>query len=366
MKRIYVCVSNDVFGDNRVKKTCKSLKDYGLEVHIVCKRGKQNLQHKDTDFHFHPMRFLFKKNFLYYAELNIKILFMVLFKKIDILWANDLDTLFPMYIVSRLRRKSLIFDSHEMFTEIPELNDNPKVKKFWQFLEKSMVPNLKWIITVCNPIKDYFKEKYNANAIVVRNIPLYNENNQQRKLYPLKEKIIVWQGATNIDRSLEDLVLAMQNIDAKLYIIGRGDVFHTLEKEIEENNLSEKVFLLGRKSFSEMMSYTRRATIGLSIDRPTNGNYKISLPNKIFEYINAATPVLCTPLQEIKPIVKQYGTGDFIENPTKENLVDKINSMLNDNETLQRMSDNCLKAQKELSWQNEEKHIFSLLDKILK
>lgn len=366
MKRIFVSVSNDVYNDNRVKKTCRSLNSYGLDVHVLCKKSLECNNSSKTFYKTHPIKFFFKKNFLYYAELNTKLFFKLIFKRIDILWANDLDTLLPLFIISKLRNKPLIYDSHELFTQVPELNANPFAKKIWLFIEKHTVPKLKYVITVCNPIKDYFKKEYNIEAKVVRNIPLYNKNNQISKHYPLKEKIIVWQGAANIDRSLEDLVLAMKEIDAKLIIMGRGDIIPTLKQEIKNNNLEDKVFLLGRLPFEEMMEQTRKATIGLSLDRPTNENYKISLPNKIFEYINAATPLLCTPLQEIKNIVEQYSVGKFIENPDSINLINSINHLLNNNDELQKMSDNCLIAQKELSWQKEEKEIFDILDTITK
>lgn len=366
MKRIFVSVSNDVYNDNRVKKTCRSLNSYGLDVHVLCKKSLECNNSSKTFYKTHPIKFFFKRNFLYYAELNTKLFFKLIFKRIDILWANDLDTLLPLFIISKLRNKPLIYDSHELFTQVPELNTNPFAKKVWLFIEKHTVPKLKYVLTVCNPIKEYFKKEYGINARVVRNIPLYKEENQAAKSYPLEEKIIVWQGAANIDRSLEDLVLAMKEIDAKLFIIGRGDIIPTLRKEIEDNNLEDKVSLLGRLPFEKMMEYTRKATIGLSLDRPTNENYKISLPNKIFEYINAATPVLCTPLQEIKTIVEQYNIGVFIESPNKDNLVKNINNLLNSNDSLQSMSNNCLSAQKDLSWQKEEKEIFNILEEIEK
>ena len=76
--------------------------------------------------------------------------------------------------------------------------------------------------------------------------------------------------------------------------------------------------------------------------------------------------MLCTPLQEIKNIVEQYSVGKFIENPDSINLINSINHLLNNNDELQKMSDNCLIAQKELSWQKEEKEIFDILDTITK
>lgn len=365
MKTIFVCVSNDVYNDNRVRKTCQSLSEFGLRVHLLCLKSKYNQGQKQTNFVIHPIKRIFKKNFPYYAELNIRIFFTLLFKRLDIIWANDLDTLLGCFIVGKLRRKPIIFDSHEMFCQVAELQDNPKAQKVWLCLEKFMLPKLKYVITVCNPIKDYFKNNYNIEAKVVRNIPLQNKDIKV-KTFPMQEKIIVWQGATNIDRSLEDIVLAMKDIDAKLYIMGSGDVIKNLEKIVSENNLKNKVILTGRLTFEQMMSYTKRASVGLSLDRPTNENYRISLPNKIFEYINTATPIVCTPLPEIKNIVEKYNVGCFINEPTKENISKTLNSILNNNELLQTFSNNSIIAQKELSWENEQETIFDILKQIIK
>lgn len=365
MKTIFVCVSNDVYNDNRVRKTSHSLSEFGLRVHLLCLKSKYNQGQKQADFVLHPIKRVFKKNFPYYAELNIRIFFTLLFKSLDIIWANDLDTLLGCFIVGKLRRKPIIFDSHEMFCQVAELQDNPKAQKVWLCLEKFMLPKLKYVITVCDPIKDYFKNNYNIEAKVVRNIPLQNKETEVKN-FPMKEKIIVWQGATNIDRSLEDIVLAMKDIDAKLYIMGSGDVIKDLEKIVSENNLKNKVILTGRLTFEQMMSYTKRASVGLSLDRPTNENYRISLPNKIFEYINTATPIVCTPLPEIKNIVEKYNVGCFINEPTKENISKTLNSILNNNELLQTFSNNSIIAQKELSWENEQETIFDILKQIIK
>ena len=102
MKRIFVSVSNDVYNDNRVKKTCRSLNSYGLDVHLLCKKSSEcNIN--PAFYKMHPIKFFFKKNFLYYAELNTKLFFKLIFKRFDILWANDLDTLLPLFIISKIR-----------------------------------------------------------------------------------------------------------------------------------------------------------------------------------------------------------------------------------------------------------------------
>ena len=91
--------------------------------------------------------------------------------------------------------------------------------------------------------------------------------------------------------------------------MGEGDIKSNLEKKVKQLRLEEKIHFLGRLPFEEMMSKTKTAKLAISIDKPTNGNYAISLPNKIFEYIACYVPVLVSPLQEIKYVVEKYKTG---------------------------------------------------------
>jgi hypothetical protein len=39
--------------------------------------------------------------------------------------ANDLDTLLPAFIAAKLKRKKLVYDAHEFFTQVPELIHRP-------------------------------------------------------------------------------------------------------------------------------------------------------------------------------------------------------------------------------------------------
>ncbi len=370
-KKIFVSVSNDLFNDNRVLKTCLSLSECNVDVSIIGKQNRKNkidkkqiLQHLPNKTKLYYIKPLFQKNALYYAELNIRLFFFLLLKRQDILWANDLDTLPANFLVSKIKHKPLIYDSHEMFCYTAELKEGSYQQKVWLFLEKKIVPKLKYVLTVCEPIKDYFKERYNVDALVVRNIPLKNNSHLKPKQYPLKEQYIIWQGAANKDRGLEELVLAMQYVKCKLYILGRGDVLPLIKQIVKEKHLEEKVFLLGRLPFEKMMSYSYGACLGISIDKPTNRNYAISLPNKIFEYINSFTPVLASRLPEIEKIVNTYNTGVYLQSYQIEALSSQINGLLSNPTLLQQLSNNCLKAQEDLSWQNEQKKIFSLIKMI--
>lgn len=363
--RIDVSVSNDLLCDNRVDKTCRSLSEYGLEVRLTGKRTKDSPDLNPRPYKCERIRVFFRKNALYYAELNVRLFFKLLFSRQDILWANDLDTLSANFLVSRIKRKPLIFDSHEHFTQVPELKNNPFAQKVWTKIEKYCVSGLKYVVTVCNPIREYFKDRYGVEAVVVRNMPLKRERQDAFTPAEDKENVVVWQGAVNVERGLEELCEAFKWINAKLYIIGQGDIRDELERHVEKEGLGDRIRFFGRLPFEEMMSITEKAKLGVSIDKDTNMNYAVSLPNKIFEYIHCSVPILASPLREIKPIIEKYETGEFIRSYDSKDLSMQINGLISDNEKLNRYAENCRSASEDLTWQKEEKKIFRLIDKVL-
>jgi hypothetical protein len=51
---------------------------------------------------------IFRRGFLFYKFFNIRLFFHIIFNKYDILVANDLDTLLPNFIVSKIKRLPLV------------------------------------------------------------------------------------------------------------------------------------------------------------------------------------------------------------------------------------------------------------------
>ena len=61
-----------------------------------------------------------------------------------------------------------------------------------------------------------------------------------------KAKIILYQGALNDGRGIEEAILAMHHLDKlKLVIAGEGDLSTHLRKVTEEQGLTHKVEFLG-------------------------------------------------------------------------------------------------------------------------
>jgi len=367
-KRAVVSVINDLVTDGRVQKTCSVLTEAGYEVLVIGRKLPDSLPLPAWSYQAVRMHLLFKKGPLFYFFFNLRLFFKLLFTKADLLFANDLDTLWPNYQVAKLKGIKLIYDSHELFCEVPELTNSPIKKKIWERLEGRIVPNLRHCITVNQSIADIFKKKYRVSFEVIKNIPEKTEFTRlgREKLnIPLNKKVILLQGAgINIDRGAEELVKAMAEVEeAILLMIGGGDVWKKLEMLIKEMHLENKVRLIKKLPKRELLQYTVEADLGISIDKNSNLNYYNSLPNKIFDYLQAGVPVLCSPLPELEKVIKLHDSGWFIDSHDPKDLGKKIKSILNSEELIRKRA-NALLTSEELSWSKEKEKYLSFIKAI--
>ncbi len=373
MKKAIVSVINDLSTDQRVHKVCSTLHKLGYSVTLVGRKQRNSLSLAKRDYKTKRMLLLFEKGPVFYAEYQIRLFFYLLFHKADVLVSNDLDTLLPNYLISKLKSANLVYDSHELFCEVPELQANPTKKNLWKRIEKWIFPKLKHVFTVNDSIAKIYGNEYNMKLTVVRNIPLLSTQLKIQHLsktdlnLPLEKKIIVLQGAgINIDRGAEEAVESMQYIDdAVLVIIGSGDVITILEQMVLKLKLTDKVKFIGKVPFEKLLQYTHHADLGLTIDKDTNINYRYSLPNKLFDYLHAGVPVLASNLVEVRKIIFQYSVGDCIDNHNPVHIADKINHILNDSSTLQMWKKNTKIAAEELNWEKEELQLIAVYEKFL-
>lgn len=365
MKKAIVSVINDLSTDQRVHKVCSSLQAMGYDVTLVGRKQRKSLPLQERAYRTKRMFLLFEKGPLFYLEYQKRLFWYLIFHKVDVLVSNDLDTLLPNFLVAKLKGAELVYDSHEIFCEVPELQNNPMKKNIWKRLERWIFPRLKHVFTVNDSIAKIYSEEYKVPVKVIRNIPpLANQrklkpSTKQELGIPQNKKVIVLQGAgINIDRGAEEAVDAMQYVtDAVLMIVGSGDVITLLHQMVKKLNLTEKVIFVGKVPFEKLLQYTHHADLGLTLDKDTNINYRYSLPNKLFDYIHAGVPVLASELVEIKKIIDEYKVGDCIQSHDPKHIAEKINSILNNETQLQDWKKNCKIAAENLNWENEEKFL---------
>ena len=366
MKRVIVSVINDLVTDQRVNKSCLTLQKAGYEVLLVGRKQRKSPSMDERPYASRRMKLLFEKGPCFYVEYNIRLFFFLLFHRANLLLSNDLDTILPNFFVSRLKGIKMIYDSHEYFTETPELIHRPKVQRVWKRIEEFAVPKLGEMITVCDSIADLFREKYGVKVHVIRNIPpqkaLPPKGDKAELGLPLDKHLLVLQGSgINIQRGAEELVQAMQYLDdCHLMIIGGGDVLPILKQMFVDLNIADRVRFLPRMSYANMMAYTQNAELGFCLDKDTNLNYRFSLPNKLFDFIQAGVPIVASHLTEIEKIIRRYDIGVFIENHDPKTIAATIQDALSDTERYGKWKRNLAVAAKDLRWENEEKVLLAI------
>jgi len=370
-KRIVISVSNDLDTDQRVQKQCRFLYNSGFEIALYGRKLKDS---KPIERPYFTQRFnlLFNKGFLFYAALNTRLLGILLFAKADAFYANDLDTLPANYLASLLRRKPLIYDSHEFFTEVPEVQNRPLVKSVWKFFERICIRGCDLVLTVSQSIADLLQTTYKLDEVfLVRNVPYerIEINPVPKAEIGISENqfLLLLQGTgINIDRGAEELIEAMTFLDdTLLLIIGGGNAMSILKAKVHRLNLTKKVIFKDKMPFSQMMRYTAAADLGLSLDKNTNINYKFSLPNKLFDYALAGIPVLTSDLHEVKKIVKGYNIGEVIDTHDPKLIAQKLESLRENSSQLEIYRKNTSTLLTELSWEKEFRPVLEKIKEIV-
>jgi len=359
LKRAIVSVINDLATDQRVHRHCLTLQAKGYDVLLIGRVHRGSGPLPDRAYSTYRMWLLFDRGPLFYAWFNVGLFFQLLFRRCDLYFSNDLDTLLPNFIVSKLKGKPLIYDSHEYFTQVPELVHRPRVQAIWSALEKAIVPRLKHPFTVSAAIAEAYQRQYGVKFQVLRNLPLLQEF---KEVQPVQPPVILYQGAVNVGRGVDLAIRAMAFVDhAVLHIAGTGDVIEEMKQLSRDLKLENRVVFLGRIPFEKLAGFTQRASIGISIEESLGLNYQYALPNKLFDYIHAQVPVLVANLPAMAQLVKQYEVGQILVSREPEQVAAQLVAML-DTDKQHEWRANCRQAALHLNWQKEVTVLEQLLD----
>jgi glycosyltransferase involved in cell wall biosynthesis len=370
-KRVSFSVTNCICYDQRVLKIAEAVTNLDCNVTIIGRKSGDCCEKNVVPFQTRRFRMIFKKGILFYKFYNIRLFFYLLFHKFNMLVANDLDTLLPNFLISKLKRIPLVFDSHEYFTGVPEIQNRPFVKWVWTTIEKLIFPRLKFIMSVSDSMSMQYESQYGIRPVTIRNCA---RSSEEIKGYTKKELgisdahmlLILQGGGINIDRGGEELIEALNGIEkVSLIIVGSGDVLPVLKEKVKSLCLSDRVRFIPKQSWDELIKYTKSADIGLSLDKDTNLNYKFSLPNKLFDYISAGLPVITSDLPEVRKIVEEAGCGIILKKVTPEEISKAIIKLQDDRMLLNTLKQNAVMASEKLTWENESKKVIDFYSKIL-
>ncbi|MGH2501708.1 MAG: glycosyltransferase family 4 protein, partial [Ktedonobacterales bacterium] len=237
----------------------------------------------------------------------------------DIYHAHDDRALPVCYFAAMLRRKTLVFDAHELPLGQGTVTGWNTLKALIRAALRAMAPRCAGIITVSGPIAAEIHQQFGGPyPILVRNIPLYRPPDEasdiiQRALgLPAGTRVALDQGGFQPNRSLDLLVRAARYLDAGhiIALMGSGPAQGALEALARVEGVTDRLRILPPAPYEDLLQWTASADLGLIAYRPGYSlNVRYCLPNKLFEYLMAGVPVACTKLDAVAEILRRYDVG---------------------------------------------------------
>lgn len=272
-------------------------------------------------------------------------------------------------IALKLKRKGkkVIYDSHEDTPRqiLSKAYLNKFVRKFvsiaFETYENFVCKRLTAIVTATPFIKERFI-KINKNCINVSNFPLTQEIIKTE--IPSKNGLnnVCYIGGITLVRGIEQMIIAAEKSDINLLIAGQWseEIRSKMIKLKGWDNVEE----LGYCSREELLTVKNRSIAGIVVLLPAP-NHTDSYPIKMFEYMAAGLPIICSNFPLWKSIVATNNCGVCVNPEDPTSIAEAIIYFRENPEIAREMGMNGRKLVREVcNWDIEKKKLLSLYDTI--
>ncbi|MBK7103872.1 MAG: glycosyltransferase [Ignavibacteriae bacterium] len=367
-KSVIITFLGNANQDSRVVNLIESLTNLNYEVQTISfdwksenfksQLGKTNIYKLDKS----------KSSLKFYFSFFYLLIKDLLKYKSDIYFAEDVYTLHVTYFFAKFNKAKIFYNSREIYAHLAGLRNKSIVQNIIAKIENKFIRKVDNVFVTGEMDKEFLEEKYELkNILVLRNLPKFKDNFEKVDLRKklgigLNEKIILYQGVILEGRGILKLIQILNKIEnAHFVIVGDGEFKTKFENETRKLNLQNRVHFIGSVNHNELLNCTASADLGIALIENISLSYYYALPNKIFEYIMAGVPVLCSNLPQMKKIVDEFNVGKYVNVENDDEIISAINEFLKNENLLFTYKENCVKASKELNWENEFKKVLNQL-----
>jgi len=347
MKRILIAVTTDLSTDQRMLKTALSLHRAGYVVRLIGRKLPHSRPLRPAPYAQERMKLWFHRGPLFYAEYNLRLWMLALGASADAFTAVDTDTLPALRLAAFIRRKPLIWDAHEIFTGVPELQHRPLVRHLWALVERITLPGIRHAYTVSEGVAEWYARRHGLHLELVYNMPVAQTHPGDSG----RGAFLLYQGAVNVGRGLPTLLQAMAYHTLPLVIAGDGDILPSLKDETTRLYLNDRVTFTGRLDPDSLRTLTRDAWLGFNLLDGDNDNYRNSLANRFFDFVQAGIPQIGMNFEGYRRYNQAFEVAILLDNADVESVATAIQRLLDDPALYHRLHVNCRAAAEHWSWE---------------
>jgi len=298
---------------------------------------------------------------LFFLVFMWKLFWTALRSKPDIYLACDLPVLIPFALAQLITGGKLIYDSREIYTELPDVYQSPIKRLFWKFGERMAVKRAHRIIAVCEGDREFLVSHYpGIQTEVVRNTPPFSpkiKSNALRKQLGISPEtpVILFLGSLLKSGGVAELVDSIPlTKKGHLVILGTGPEQGHISHRISQSPEKKRISLLPPVPFTQVHPLVCSADLGVVLTKNEGISYQNVLPNKLFEYAQAGLPMVLSNLPEIRKIHQQFDVGKLVSEILPETIAEALDALMKHPEKISYFRENALALGKKMCWENEE------------
>jgi glycosyltransferase involved in cell wall biosynthesis len=337
--------------DHRCFKVATSLRDAGFEPLILCDQPRQTLGPAWQGFAIRKLTSVshLDRFGLAFALFHIR-LAGILLTTSSALWISlDCPPLLTMAVIGKLRRKTVVYDSHELFTQTPLVLSRPSRRRFWNFWHNTGLSLVRHVISVSPTCVAWFHSHFPGHQLfLLPNAPPLRREAPLAKA-PVSIPRLVFQGGLRVASGLPETFIAMRSLPQwTLDIYGNGPERASLTLAAKQAGLTDRTVFHGQIPFEALREPMAQAHIGIHLMQPICESFALTLANKLFDYVHAGLPVLLSDNPAHRAFLDKHKVGIAVDSFSPEAIAAGLKTLA---EGWQGFHEACLIAREEWHWQ---------------
>ncbi len=315
----------------------------GYELHVIAPAYAQDLnflERQISHVHLHALPMVSRRwterqspllKLIRYIEFIFRSVMAGIRINAPVIVAHDLPVMISALLLRSIRRCTLVYNAHEMWSEASE--DNAPIRSLWRRFERCAVRSADVVIAPEPNRAEILRDEYGAKEtpVIVRNIPpsscAYQPSDALRTRLSLRPEdiIVLYQGLLSDTRCLDELIAAVPLLPEQFHLalIGTGDQDYMRSlHEAAERSAPGRIHFILWIPFDELRTITASASVGVLLYRNSGRNNFFAAPNKLYEYLHAGLPVVVSDFPGLRAIVESRGYG-ACANPEDPNSISK-------------------------------------------
>ncbi len=222
----------------------------------------------------------------------------------DVVHAVDFDTILPAYAAARLSGAKVVYDIFDFYAEMVTADVPPRIRKALGTWERTMIDKADLVVLPDLRRRAQMGAAHPKRLVEIMNVPEVRRtatgNNDPDHF------VVFYGGMIAKDRGLIDLVVACEATGARLFVAGHGPDEAELLTMIETSPAST---YLGTIPYEEVLERTAACDAVAVLYDPDVPNNKFAAPNKLFEAMMFAKPVIVSDDTAAAEVVREVGCG---------------------------------------------------------